>query len=175
MGPGLRRDDVDMVSHSRGPMRPRLAGNFPPPKIQRAQGMPDARCTRGLACNVHRKMRTRAYRFSGEHPTFPARWLYGLLRALPGEPSTFATVTPRINPRRLTPASGRQDHTTSPYASAAIVSRNSCVHRNPPLVVTMANAPLNGTGWLLMCRDLGQMKTEIFSILGLDAISENQN
>ena len=24
--------------------------------------MPDARCTRGLVCNVHRKVRTRAYR-----------------------------------------------------------------------------------------------------------------
>jgi hypothetical protein len=24
--------------------------------------MPDARCTRGLVCNVHKKMRTRAYR-----------------------------------------------------------------------------------------------------------------
>ena len=24
--------------------------------------MPDARCTRGLACNVHKKVRTRAYR-----------------------------------------------------------------------------------------------------------------
>ena len=24
--------------------------------------MPDARCTRGLACNVHKKLRTRAYR-----------------------------------------------------------------------------------------------------------------
>ena len=23
---------------------------------------------------------------SGEHPTFPAQWLYGLYRALPGEP-----------------------------------------------------------------------------------------
>jgi hypothetical protein len=27
---------------------------------------------------VHRRMRTRAYRFSGEHPAFPAQWLYGL-------------------------------------------------------------------------------------------------
>src|SRR5258708_23159464 len=33
---------------------------------------------------VQRK-RTRAYRFSGGNPTFPAQWLYGLLRALPGE------------------------------------------------------------------------------------------
>ena len=24
--------------------------------------MPDARCTRGLVCNVHKRMRTRAYR-----------------------------------------------------------------------------------------------------------------
>jgi hypothetical protein len=32
------------------------------PRKQRAQGMPDARCTRGLVRNVHKKMRTRAYR-----------------------------------------------------------------------------------------------------------------
>ena len=30
-------------------------------------------------------MRTRAYRFGGSIPAFPAQWLYGLLRALPGE------------------------------------------------------------------------------------------
>jgi hypothetical protein len=29
---------------------------------KRAQGMPDARCTRGLVCNVHKEVRTRAYR-----------------------------------------------------------------------------------------------------------------
>jgi hypothetical protein len=31
----------------------------------------------------------------------------------------------------LTPASGRQDHTTSPYASVPLVSRHSRVHRIP--------------------------------------------
>src|SRR6476660_1950612 len=31
-------------------------------RSERAQGMPDARCTRGLVCNVHKKVRTRAYR-----------------------------------------------------------------------------------------------------------------
>jgi len=56
-----------------------------PPQIKRAQGRPGARCTRGLVCNVHRRTRTRAYRFSGSIPAFPAQWLYGLLRALPGE------------------------------------------------------------------------------------------
>src|ERR1700676_3157395 len=36
----------------------------------RAQGMPGARCTRGLVCKMHKEMRTRAYRFSGgiRHP-----------------------------------------------------------------------------------------------------------
>src|SRR4249919_4012039 len=52
---------------------------------QRAQGRPGARCTRGLVCNSAQKTRTRAYRFSGNTPAFPAQWLYGLLRALPGE------------------------------------------------------------------------------------------
>jgi hypothetical protein len=32
------------------------------------------------------KMRTRAYRFSGNTPAFPAQWLYGLYRALLGVP-----------------------------------------------------------------------------------------
>ena len=55
-----------------------------PPRNQRAQGRPGARCTRGLVCNSAQKTRTRAYRFSGNTPAFPAQWLYGLLRALPG-------------------------------------------------------------------------------------------
>src|SRR6195952_4355031 len=33
-----------------------------PPRKQRAQGMPDARCTRDLVSNVHKKVRPRAYR-----------------------------------------------------------------------------------------------------------------
>src|SRR5206468_12212306 len=49
---------------------------------QRAQGRPAARCTRRLPCKCTQKMRTRAYRFSGNTPAFPAQWLYGLYRAL---------------------------------------------------------------------------------------------
>jgi hypothetical protein len=47
--------------------------------------MPGARCTRGLVCQMHKEMRTRAYRFSGGNPAFPAQWLDGLCRALPGD------------------------------------------------------------------------------------------
>src|SRR5207237_8516391 len=54
---------------------------------------------------------------SGNTPTSPAQWLYGLYRALPGgagllSPSLAKTIT------SLTPASRRQDHTPSPYALA---------------------------------------------------------
>src|SRR5258707_11353739 len=55
----------------------------------------------------------------------------------------FATVAPRINPRHLTPASGRQNHATSPSASAPFVkgtSASTASHRafrddrEPPLL-----------------------------------------
>jgi hypothetical protein len=41
---------------------------------KRAQGRPGARRTRGLVCNKCTKKRTRAYRFSGGNPAFPAQW-----------------------------------------------------------------------------------------------------
>ena len=78
------------------------------------------------------KKRTRAYRFSGGNPAFPARWLYGLSRALPGDQDLFVTVAPRMmavsarlgsqNLRRdLTPTMRRQDHAFLPYALAPVV------------------------------------------------------
>jgi hypothetical protein len=95
-------------------------------------------------CNVHKNMRTRAYRFSGEHPAFPAQWFYGLWRALPGEPSSFATIArEKLFPANLTPASGRQNHAFSPYASATLVSRSICVHHIPPRVRDDREPPLS--------------------------------
>jgi hypothetical protein len=57
---------------------PELCNRFALFENERAQGRPGARCTRGLVCDVHKRKCTRAYRFSGEHPAFPAQWLYGL-------------------------------------------------------------------------------------------------
>ena len=56
--------------------------DFGVPRKQRVQGMPGARCTRGLVCKLCIKKRTRAYRYSRNTPAFPAQWLYGLCRAL---------------------------------------------------------------------------------------------
>src|ERR1700752_5190501 len=60
--------------------------------------MPGARCTRGLVCQKLRIWSTRAYahlghtsiQVSGNTPTSPAQWLYGLLRALPGGASLLS-------------------------------------------------------------------------------------
>jgi IS30 family transposase len=57
--PGLRRDDV---KRSRGLIFARGLQIHLPLCEQRAQGMPGARCTRGLVCQELRIWRTRAYR-----------------------------------------------------------------------------------------------------------------
>jgi hypothetical protein len=56
--------------------------------------MPGARCTRGLVRKMHKEKRTRAYRFSGGNPAFPAQWFYGLCRALPGDEFVLSPSLP---------------------------------------------------------------------------------
>jgi hypothetical protein len=123
------------------------------PQNKRAQGMPGARCTRGLVCKMHKGKHTRAYRFSGGNPAFPARWFYGLFRALPGDRAFLPPSPPRsLLLENLTPASGRQDHTTSPSASSA--ARLASPKRPPhpaPNVRDDAYAPLIGTGCAQRC------------------------
>jgi len=69
----------DMTPQSRGAMRPSL--DSARPRNGRAQGMPGARCTRGLVCKMHKEMRTRAYRFSGgiRHPLRDGFTAYAVL------------------------------------------------------------------------------------------------
>src|SRR3954470_18273482 len=110
--------------------------------------MPGARCTGRLACKIAKK-RTRAYRFSGGNPTFPAQWLYGLLRALPGDQACL-TPSPALLIADLTPASGRRNHTTSPYANSAIVKGTAASTASRPALMTLRNAPLKGRDGLDM-------------------------
>jgi hypothetical protein len=110
--------------------------------------MPDARCTRDLVSNVHKKVRPRAYR-AAENIRHSLRNGFTAYNVLSRENGSFASVAPweiECLPGALTPATRRQDHTPLPYVSVALVSRNIRVHRDPSLVVTMANAPLSGTG-----------------------------
>ncbi len=90
---------------------------------------------------------------SGEHPAFPAQWLYGLCRDLPGDEFLVDSVAAvRLSPtRQLDTCNGCQDHTTSPYASVALRLRNIGVHRNPSNVRDDGRRPLSGTGWPKIC------------------------
>src|ERR1700732_2656281 len=106
----------DTTPHSRDALRPRFA----PTSLskERAQGNPGARCTRSLACESDKAHEHSHYRFTGITRPSLRNGFNGLSRALPGDraflPPSFAD---RSTP--LTPASGRQDHTTSPSASGA--------------------------------------------------------
>jgi hypothetical protein len=103
---------ADARRHSRGTICPSFAFRFP--SNRREQGMPDARCTLGLVCKMHERKRTRAYRFSGGYPTFPAQWFYGLCRALPGERIRLVTVAAGL----IADRPGRIDFATGSLAPA---------------------------------------------------------
>src|ERR1700761_4757802 len=64
---------------SRDGLSPESCISFAPLSRRGRREGPGARRTRGLVCCVHQKeMRTRAYRFGGSIPAFPAQWLYDL-------------------------------------------------------------------------------------------------
>jgi hypothetical protein len=50
---------------------------------QRAQGRPGARHTRGLMCDVNKKMLPMSIQVWRKLPAFPAQWLYGLYAFAP--------------------------------------------------------------------------------------------
>ena len=96
--------------------------------------MPGARCTRSLACKM-KKHTSIVTTVAPETPGIPARnGFNGFLRTLPGDraflsPSSAQCASIVAN---LTPASRRQDHTTSPSASPR--ARQSHGSRPPHLV-----------------------------------------
>ena len=130
----------DTASRSRDALRPRLAIEFPHPPNRgrrecRVHAAPAVSCAK-----VCKKAHT-SIQVQRRHPTFPAQWLYGLYRALPGRAGLVVTVASGMASTGLTPASGRQDHTTSPYASAPSVKGTSASTASHPASVTIAKRP----------------------------------
>src|SRR6476660_8348903 len=111
---------------------------------------------------------------------FPAQWFYGLLRALPGD-HALLTPSPALLLADLTPALGRQNDTTWPYASASFV-RLALARLTPPRPPHPApNVRDDREAPLLWARDGGSPSADlpkgesgIFLISGLDTVSENQ-
>src|ERR1700737_5389243 len=99
--------------------RPRCASTLSL-RYQRAQGKPGARCTRSLVCSVLVAHECSHHRFTGT-PSFPCAMVLTACFVLSPGDRAFLPPSFAENPANLTPASGRQDHTTSPYASAPFV------------------------------------------------------
>ena len=70
-----------------------------------------------------------------------------LIRSLPGEPCSIATVTCGTDRKLDTDVGGVRTTRFRSSASGALVSSTIRVHRNPPRAGTLRDAPLNGTGW----------------------------
>ncbi|MBB4260001.1 hypothetical protein GGD64_004035 [Bradyrhizobium sp. CIR3A] len=126
--------------------------------------------TRGPLCEICvTRSCTAAYRCSQDIPAFPAQWLYGLCRALPGERCTIAPVALRMaggcvrlddthHHKTWRTDPGRQDDTILPYADhtgrvrevfahgyppcEAVRADVTCVHRRPARVRDDRDTPL---------------------------------
>jgi hypothetical protein len=129
--------------------------------------MPGARCTRSLVCAMGSKYAHEySQRVTGKHPTFPHAMVYGLYRALPGD--RLSCHRRRRLPANLTPASGCQDHASSPSAASNARQARRRVHRIPPRVRDVASRPSIGTRRERYTTDLRFRKNRIFFQKGLD-------
>ena len=168
-----------------------------PSERQRAQGKPGVRCTRGPTCKG-RKHVGRHHRFTGSIRPSLRNGFNGFFRALPGDrallpPSprrltaSLARLGHDLPPQDLTPASGRQDHTTSPSATTSFVcapvdrSRAQRTALQPrlradaaastasrPTSVTIASRPSCGRDGRILSGDLPDGLSGISFELGLD-------
>src|SRR5882672_11328071 len=107
------------TTRSRGAMRPEFCKNL---ALEiRAQGRPGARCTRGLACDVHQRMLHTSIQVQRRTPGLPCAMALRLIRVRPGDRLSCHHHRQRLSPPPdLTPAPGRQAHTTSPPAFATL-------------------------------------------------------
>src|SRR5436190_13740838 len=94
--------------------------------------MPDARCTRGLMRNVHKKC---AHEHTGQRRTsdIPCAMALRLITCSPRRAGLVVTVArEKLVSHELDASLGRQDHTSSPYALMPFAVGTASVHRDPP-------------------------------------------
>ena len=81
-------------SHSRDTLRPSYLKAFAPKK-QRAQGMPGARCTRGLVCKRCTKKAHTSIQVQRRQSGLPCAMALRLISCSPRRPGFFVTVAPK--------------------------------------------------------------------------------
>ena len=129
--PAQGRDDVELVSdsivkqredvrpRSRGAVRPSFASISP---SEQQEGAGKAGCAlhpRSRVQHAQGKTHT-SIQVQRRHSGLPRAMVLRLISRSPWRPGFLATVASRALPQSLTPASGRRDHTTSPYAIGSV-------------------------------------------------------
>ena len=152
--------------------------------------MPGARCARSRVCSLE-STRVSHHGHTGNTRHSPRNGFTAYSELSPVTGLSCHRRLAELPPRNLTPASGRQDHTTSPSApvstkatrrswyqsrrsfseggSASLVVRHCRVHRIPPHVRDDRETPLCWDGTGRACRDdLPDGESGIFFQVRLD-------
>jgi hypothetical protein len=138
------------ASRSRRATRASFVLNVLPTLNRRAQGMPGARRARSRVRKVE-STRVSHHGHAGNTRHSPRNGFNGCF-ALSPVTGLSCTVASGVTSTNLTPASGRQDHTTSPSARSAPSSTRRLRPSHPvPTFVTIAKRP---SGWDGMARDV---------------------
>src|SRR3954470_16422912 len=134
---------ADTPSRPRGVFRPSFASSLHP-LVQEGAGKAGCRLAPAVRCaKMVRKETAQQHTGVANHSAFPARWLDGLCRALPGAEFSLASLasqkspTPRRltrmpHPQELGRSNDGQDHTVLPYARPAI---------SPPVSTALCTLP----------------------------------
>jgi hypothetical protein len=126
------------------------------------------------ACAVVEGTRVSHHGCAGHVRHSPRNGFNGFLRALPSDRACLP-LSPAEKSADLTPASGRQDHTTSPSAASAHVQRAAASTASRANVRDDRDTPLSrardGGGYR---SDLGTARTGIFLLKGLDTGSASR-
>src|SRR5882672_12912163 len=116
--------------------------DFHPQGNKRAQGKPDARCTRGLVCKRHKEKTHTSIQVQRRHPAFPAQWFTAYFALSPVSRALLPPSLRRSSPQSLAPASGaRTTRLRRPLESRSSVAtfastashRTFVTTRDPPL------------------------------------------
>ena len=149
---GLRRgarNDVDMLSRSRGIFHPRFE-RFVALHLKEGAGKtgctphPRSRVPMHLA-KAHTSIQVRQ-----EHPGLPCAMALRLT-SRSSRRTALLPPSPALLIASLAPAPRRPNHATSPYASGACVSRAFCVHRIPPRVRDVRERPSSAVRRAELC------------------------
>ena len=130
--------------HALSPSRrhsPELCFIFAPSKSKRAQGRPGAQLAPAVCCaKAHARQTAQQHTGVADHSAFPAQWLHGLCRDLPGADHSFWPPSPL----ELTmPSTRLGSRTSSNSLTVATTARTTrfCRTHGPPFHPQYSRAP----------------------------------